>query len=59
MVALLQRSDARKAHPSFEHLLPVHVAAGAAGDDQGKQLWTLPEGSMSWAQYRFGEVAAV
>jgi 4,5-DOPA dioxygenase extradiol len=59
MVALLQRSDARKAHPSFEHLLPVHVAAGAAGDDRGKQLWTLPEGSMSWAQYRFGEVAAV
>jgi 4,5-DOPA dioxygenase extradiol len=59
MVALLQRSDARKAHPSFEHLLPVHVAAGAAGEDLGKQLWTMPEGSMSWAQYRFGEVAAV
>lgn len=58
MVALLKRSDARRAHPTFEHLLPVHVAAGAAGDDKGKQLWTLPEGSMSWAQYRFGEVAA-
>ncbi|GAB7335269.1 hypothetical protein MBLNU13_g07678t1 [Cladosporium sp. NU13] len=58
MVALLQRSDARKAHPTFEHLLPVHVAAGAAGGDTGKQLWTLPEGSMSWAQYRFGEVGA-
>lgn len=58
MVALLKRSDARRAHPSFEHLLPVHIAAGAAGDDKGKQLWTLPEGSMSWAQFRFGEVAA-
>lgn len=58
MVSLLQRSDARRAHPSFEHLLPVHVAAGAAGGDRGKQLWTLPEGSMSWAQFRFGEVAA-
>ncbi|KAM0706813.1 hypothetical protein Q7P35_006143 [Cladosporium inversicolor] len=58
MVALLQRSDARKAHPTFEHLLPVHVAAGAAGSDKGKQLWTLPEGSMSWAQFRFGEVEA-
>jgi 4,5-DOPA dioxygenase extradiol len=58
MTALLQRSDARKAHPTFEHLLPAHVAAGAAGVDKGKQLWTLPEGSMSWAQYRFGEVEA-
>jgi len=59
MVALLRRSDARRAHPSFEHLLPMHVAAGAAGEDKGRQLWTLPEGSMSWAQYRFGEVEAV
>ena len=59
MAALLRRSDARRAHPSFEHLLPVHVAAGAAGEDKGRQLWTLPEGSMSWAQYRFGEVGAV
>ena len=59
MVALLKRGDARKAHPTFEHLLPVHVAAGAASGDKGKQLWTMPEGSMSWAQYRFGEVEAV
>lgn len=58
MVDLLKRSDARRAHPSFEHLLPVYVAAGAAGGDLGRQLWTLPEGSMSWAQFRFGEVAA-
>lgn len=58
MAALLQRSDVRRAHPSFEHLLPVHIAAGAAADDRGEQLWTLPEGSMSWAQFRFGEAAA-
>lgn len=58
MAELLKRSDARRAHPSFEHLLPIHIGAGAAGDDQGKQLFTLAEGSMSWAQYRFGEVAA-
>lgn len=58
MVELLRRSDARRAHPTFEHLLPIYVAAGAADQDVGKQLWTLPEGSMSWAQYRFGEVAA-
>lgn len=58
MVELLERKDAREAHPTFEHLLPIHIAVGAAGNDQGKQLWTLQEGSMGWAQYRFGEVAA-
>lgn len=55
MAELLKRSDARRAHPSFEHLLPIHVAAGAAGEDVGRRVWTKPEGSMSWAMYRFGE----
>jgi 4,5-DOPA dioxygenase extradiol len=59
MADLLRRSDARQAHPSFEHLLPIHIGAGAAGSDNGKQLWTLPQGSMSWAQFRFGEVGSV
>lgn len=58
MAELLKRKDARQAHPSFEHLLPIHIGAGAAGEDLGKRLWTLEEGSMSWAQYRFGEVSA-
>ena len=58
MSALMRRSDARKAHPTLEHILPIHVAAGAAGSDLGEQLWTFPEGSLSWAQYRFGKVAA-
>lgn len=53
---LLKRPDARQAHPTFDHLLPIHVGAGAAGEDVGKRIWTLPEGSMSWAQFRFGEV---
>lgn len=56
MEGLLKRGDARQAHPTFEHLIPIHVGVGAAGDDVGKQVWTLPEGSMSWAQYRFGTV---
>lgn len=56
MAQLLKRPDARQAHPTFEHLLPIHIGAGAAGEDVGKRTWTLPEGSMSWAQYRFGEV---
>ncbi|KAL2871471.1 DODA-type extradiol aromatic ring-opening family dioxygenase [Aspergillus lucknowensis] len=53
---LLKRRDARQAHPTLDHLLPIHVGAGAAGEDLGKRLWTLKEGSMSWAQYRFGEI---
>lgn len=58
LVNLLKRPDARQAHPSFEHLLPVHVGAGAAGQDKGERLWTLKEGSMSWAQFRWGQVGA-
>ena len=57
MASLLRRPDARRAHPTFDHLLPIFVGAGAAGDDIGERLWTLEEGSVSWAQYRFGEVA--
>ncbi|BCR89690.1 DODA-type extradiol aromatic ring-opening family dioxygenase [Aspergillus chevalieri] len=57
MAELLKRPDARQAHPYFDHLLPIHIGAGAAGEDRAKRLWTLGEGSMSWAQYRFGEVA--
>lgn len=58
MAQLLKRSDARKAHPEFEHLLPIHIGAGAALEDRGMRLWTLCEGSLSWAQYRFGEAVA-
>ena len=55
MTELLKRPDARQAHPSFDHLLPIHIGAGAAGEDLGRRLWTMKEGSLSWAQYRFGE----
>ncbi|XXH03176.1 hypothetical protein Hte_009572 [Hypoxylon texense] len=56
MREVTKRPDARQAHPRFDHLMPVYVAAGAAGEDDGKQTWTLHEGSMGWAQYRFGDV---
>ncbi|CAH0037983.1 unnamed protein product [Clonostachys solani] len=56
MSALLKRDDLRKAHPTLEHLLPMYIAAGAAGSDVGEQIWTYPEGSLNWAQYRFGQV---
>jgi 4,5-DOPA dioxygenase extradiol len=57
MESLMKRSDARQAHPTLDHILPMHVAAGAAGADVGERLWTFPEGSLSWAQYRFGKIA--
>lgn len=56
MVQLTKRPDARQAHPSFDHLLPIYIGAGAAGSDQGKKLFTFLDPSMSWAQYRFGDV---
>lgn len=56
MAELLKRPDARQAHPTFDHLLPIHIGAGAAGLDLGKRTWSYPEGSMSWSQFRFGEV---
>ncbi|KAF6806900.1 aromatic ring-opening dioxygenase [Colletotrichum sojae] len=54
MSQVCRRPDAEQAHPWMDHLMPIHVAAGAAGDDLGKQLWTMQEGSFAWAQYRFG-----
>ncbi|KAI5809901.1 catalytic LigB subunit of aromatic ring-opening dioxygenase family protein [Peziza echinospora] len=56
LVELLKRGDARQAHPTFDHLLPVHVAAGAAEGEKATQIWTKAEMSFSWAQYRFGEL---
>ncbi|KAI1817367.1 putative aromatic ring-opening dioxygenase LigB subunit [Poronia punctata] len=54
MAALTNRPDARMAHPSLEHIPPIYAVAGAAGSDVGERLWTMPEGSLNWSQYRFG-----
>ncbi|CAL9108050.1 unnamed protein product [Musa textilis] len=47
--------DARMAHPSPEHLYPLHVALGAAGEKAKSELihhsWT--ERTLSYASYRF------
>ncbi|CAN9084513.1 unnamed protein product [Alternaria alternata] len=56
LLDLMKRSDGRQAHPTLDHILPMYVAAGAAGESSGEQLWTMPEVSLSWAQYRFGEL---
>ncbi|OXV07420.1 hypothetical protein Egran_04817 [Elaphomyces granulatus] len=50
---LMKRPDARQAHPTFDHLLPVHIAAGAAGEDHGERIWTMMEACFSWAQFKF------
>lgn len=56
LASVCGRPDAKQAHPWMDHLMPVHVTAGAAGPDLGKQLWTLHEGNFAWAQYRYGDV---
>jgi 4,5-DOPA dioxygenase extradiol len=56
MAQVVRRPDARSAHPTMDHLMPVYVAAGAASEERGVQIWTMQEGSFAWAQYRFGEV---
>lgn len=55
MTSLLGTNVATKAHPSAEHILPMYIAAGAAGSDIGERIWALPEGSLNWGQYRFGK----
>ncbi|MCB9680636.1 MAG: dioxygenase [Alphaproteobacteria bacterium] len=40
LVAWRQAPGAQAAHPREEHLLPLMVAAGAAGDDVGAVAWT-------------------
>ncbi|KAL9131940.1 MAG: hypothetical protein Q9217_000220 [Psora testacea] len=36
MAKLLKRGDARQPHPTFEHILPIFVGAGAAGRTRGR-----------------------
>ena len=56
MAKIMSRKDARQAHPTFEHLLPIYIAAGAGAEEQGKRTWTFLENCLSWSQYRFGNV---
>ncbi|KAF4959997.1 hypothetical protein FGADI_1271 [Fusarium gaditjirri] len=56
MAAICKRGDAKQAHPFMDHLMPAFIAAGAAGEDRGKQIWILHEGSFGWSQFRFGDI---
>ncbi len=40
LTAWSQAPSARRCHPREEHLLPLMVVAGAAGDDAGESDWT-------------------
>jgi 4,5-DOPA dioxygenase extradiol len=52
---LYKREDLRLAHPSLEHLMPLAVCCGAAGDDVGECLFKAVEyGALGWANFRFG-----
>ncbi|KAI8097340.1 Extradiol ring-cleavage dioxygenase, class III enzyme, subunit B [Halteromyces radiatus] len=44
----------RPSHPTAEHLMPFHVAVGAAGVDQGIKLLEDYTGTLAWGSYAFG-----
>ena len=46
--------DARLAHPREEHLMPLMVAAGAAGGDRGTHVFQDRIGGATISAYRFG-----
>ena len=54
LVAWDKAPSARDAHPREEHLLPLHVAVGAAGGDPGRRtLKDVVMGAVESA-FRFG-----
>ncbi len=56
LVRWLEAPAARVAHPREEHLLPLHVAAGAAGVDAASLIYHEDDflGTMAVSSYRFG-----
>jgi len=54
---LYKREDVRLAHPTLEHLMPLAVCVGAAGDDEAECLFqTVEYGALGWASFCFGGV---
>jgi len=45
---------ARLAHPQEDHLIPLMVVAGAAGDDTGRRVFVDHVMSVAMASYQFG-----
>ena len=47
---------ARECHPEEDHLIPLMVAAGAAGEDAGKQTFSDIIGGKAFSCFGFGEI---
>lgn len=58
LTAWTQAPFARVAHPHEEHLLPMMVAAGAAGDDRGEVSWSGSLMGIRLSAVQFGGGAA-
>ncbi|KAI8150031.1 aromatic ring-opening dioxygenase LigB subunit [Fennellomyces sp. T-0311] len=51
---LNQHKGFRQCHPTAEHLVPFHVALGAAGNDEGIKLLEDYIATLGWGSYGFG-----
>ncbi|MDE3208245.1 MAG: dioxygenase [Pseudomonadota bacterium] len=49
-----QAPEARKAHPREDHLIPLMVIAGAAGDEPGERVILDEVWNVTMSSYRFG-----
>ena len=54
LAAWEQAPHARQAHPEAEHLLPLMVAAGAAGSDAGRRTYSDHLGGKALSGFQFG-----
>jgi aromatic ring-opening dioxygenase catalytic subunit (LigB family) len=54
LIDWLQASFARQNHPREDHLVPLFVVAGAAGEDAGKRLLLDKAFGVVMANYQFG-----
>ena len=54
LVDLINHPLLKQAHPTDDHLVPLHIAVGAAGDDQGTKLHTGYFASISMSAIGFG-----
>ncbi|RUP47281.1 Extradiol ring-cleavage dioxygenase, class III enzyme, subunit B [Jimgerdemannia flammicorona] len=51
---LKNHASLRKCHPTIEHLVPLHIAAGAAGEDRANKELDSNTGTLGWGSFSFG-----
>ena len=54
LIDLINHPLLRQAHPTDDHLVPLHIAVGAAGNDQGTKLYTEYISAISMGAIGFG-----